>query len=484
VTITELKQAAASTDVFVSYAHADDEIPLGASKGWVTTMVGELRKILRRILGGDGPSIWMDHRLAAGQHVDRTLLMQARMCRTLLLVMSPAYQKSEWCMRELEAFVDASRAAVGCEAVFIVEIGEVSRDAWHPAIRQVQSIDFWERLDERGQPHLHGYPNPTPDEHSPYWRRLNELAHLIAERLKIAQDVPPAKPAVWVAETTDDVREERDRLVATLRQHGFTPLPEVPYLRHSDEAYSEALVRDLERSVLLVQLLGRDAGRTLPWMNVSPVVLQAHIADAIAGQRGVPILRWRPRDIVLDQVEDARYRTLLTGVQNSTAEEFKQRVVRTLTTPAREQPAARLPVVEAGADLYILVKADTVDRELAFHAQESLVDLGVDVAVAPDPQPEQTPEQIRLAQEEQLQTCDGIVLVYGKTMPSWVQSQFAFSRKVLAQRQRKGVWGALLDGPPHPKPDAGLRSPNLLLLECRGGIDPSELERFVFALRE
>ena len=482
-TIAGFNQAAPSADVFVSYAHADDEVPLGASKGWVTTMVGELRKILRRMLGGDGATIWMDHQLAASQQVDRTLVAQARSCRTLLLVMSPAYLKSEWCVRELDAFVDASRAGIGCETVFIVEIGEVKRETWHPAIRQVQSIAFWERLDERGRPHLHGYPHPAPDEHSRYWRRLNELAHLVADRLQAPSDAQVARPAVWVAETTDDLGDERERLVATLRQHGFTPLPEAPYLRSSDEVYINALHQDLDRAVMLVQQLGSDAGRTVPWMNASPVTLQARAAEAVAARRGVPMLRWRPRDVVLDRVADAEYRALLTGIQTSTAEEFKQRVVRMLTTRSRDTPVAEPISAESAADLYILVKADTVDRDLAFHAQVSLADLGVDVAVAPDPQPEQTPEQIRLAQEEQLQTCDGVVLVYGRTRPSWVQSQFAFSRKVLAQRRRRGVWGALLDGPPHPKPDAGLRSPNLLLLECRRGIDPNELERFVYALR-
>jgi hypothetical protein len=290
------------------------------------------------------------------------------------------------------------------------------------------------------------------------------------------------KPGVWVAETTDDVRQEHDRLVATLRQHGVTPLPEVPYPRYSDNAYSEALRDDLERAVLLVQLFGRDAGRKFAGTKTSPVTLQARAAGEVAERRGVPLLRWRPRDVVLDQIRDPAYRSLLTGVQTSSSEEFKQRVVRTLTMPSSDGRAPRPVAAQAGTDLYILVRADSIDRELAINAQESLADLGVEVAVAPDPQPEQTPEQIRLAQEEQLQTCDGLVLVYGRTLPSWVLSQFAFSRKVLAQR-RRGVWGALLDGPPHPKADVRLRSPNLLLLECRRGIDPAELERFVDALR-
>lgn len=88
-------------DIFVSYAHADDEVPLGAEKGWVTTLVGELGKMLHRKLGGSGANVWMDYRLAGGQSVDDTLLSGVRASRTLLLVMSPGYQRSAWCQREL-----------------------------------------------------------------------------------------------------------------------------------------------------------------------------------------------------------------------------------------------------------------------------------------------------------------------------------------------------------------------------------------------
>lgn len=65
-------------DVFVSYAHSDDEVPLGAEKGWVTTLVGELGKMLHRKLGGTGANVWMDYRLAGGQSIDDTLLRGVR----------------------------------------------------------------------------------------------------------------------------------------------------------------------------------------------------------------------------------------------------------------------------------------------------------------------------------------------------------------------------------------------------------------------
>ena len=86
--------AESAYDLFVSYAHADDEIPVGARNGWVTTLAEELKKVLRRMLGGSGARIWMDHQLAANANVLDTLLMTPRSSRILLLVMSPGYHQS------------------------------------------------------------------------------------------------------------------------------------------------------------------------------------------------------------------------------------------------------------------------------------------------------------------------------------------------------------------------------------------------------
>ena len=57
-------------DVFISYAHADDEVPIGAKFGWVTTFVEKKR--LRSNWGGSGARIWMDYQLAANDQVTET----------------------------------------------------------------------------------------------------------------------------------------------------------------------------------------------------------------------------------------------------------------------------------------------------------------------------------------------------------------------------------------------------------------------------
>ncbi len=109
-------------DIFISYAHADDEIQLGAEAGWVTTFVDELKKLLRRKLGGNGASVWMDHQLAANEQVTVTLMGSVARSRTIVLFMSPGYSMSDWCQKEIGCFLETNRATKNKENVFIVDL--------------------------------------------------------------------------------------------------------------------------------------------------------------------------------------------------------------------------------------------------------------------------------------------------------------------------------------------------------------------------
>ena len=97
-------------DVFVSYAHSDDECPKGAEFGWVTTFKEELRKLLRRKIGGQGADIWMDHLLTSNDRVTDTLMQTVRESRTIVLFMSRGYLRSQWCQAEINRFLEENSA--------------------------------------------------------------------------------------------------------------------------------------------------------------------------------------------------------------------------------------------------------------------------------------------------------------------------------------------------------------------------------------
>src|SRR4029453_18513286 len=266
-------------DIFVSYAHADDEIPAGAKNGWVTTRVAELNKVLRRKLGGSGARIWMDHQLAANANVLDTLLVTIRGCRIFLLVMSPGYYQSVWCQRELGNFLAQSAAETRKDNVFVVDLEPVSRETWHSALQVLTTIRFWERGFTDQAPRPLGFPVPKSDEDNPYWRNVNELAHLIAEYLRQHAARPPeSRAAILLAETTEDLLDHRDAVAAFLRQQGVDVLPSVDYPRDSRAAFVSAVQRDLARSLAFVQLLGPYEGRRPPDDPPTFVVLQANKA--------------------------------------------------------------------------------------------------------------------------------------------------------------------------------------------------------------
>jgi hypothetical protein len=181
---------AGAVDVFVSYAHADDKTPFGASHGWVTTLIGELRIVLGRRRGRDDAAIWMDHQLAANDSVTDTLMQRVSASRTLVLVLSPGYLKSSWCQCELAGFVARARAQGRVDCVFPIELEPIERERLPAAMSELTPLPFWDQPHPNGVPRLAGYPLPKPDEDSLYWQQVNHLAHLLSEHL----DKMPAQP--------------------------------------------------------------------------------------------------------------------------------------------------------------------------------------------------------------------------------------------------------------------------------------------------
>ena len=256
---------------------------------------------------------------------------------------------------------------------------------------------------------------------------------------------------------------------------------------YTESEYRLAFRSRLDKAELFVQLLGPHAtAKRFGWQQTSAQI-EADEADLAASQRGLRILKWRPRDLPMDLISDEAYLSLLQGrhVQAVGIEEFKHSILMTLHDLAGARPPPRADSGQPPkSDLLIYDTADHVDSEVALKVSDSLERQGVSTLLAPEPTAGQTPGDIRLAQTESLQDCDGLILIYGQAPSTWVQSQFAFSRRVLTQKRPGAIWGALLDAPPPDKPAPPLRSPNLMMLDCRAGLDSELLARFLDALRQ
>jgi hypothetical protein len=91
---------------------------------------------------------------------------------------------------------------------------------------------------------------------------------------------------------------------------------------------------------------------------------------------------------------------------------------------------------------------------------------------------------VRQDLEENLKGCDGLVLIYGATEPSWVRDQLRQGRKVLSQRERELAALAIYVGPPPQKGDLAVALPRLVTLDGTTGITPESLRPFIEKLSE
>jgi hypothetical protein len=170
----------------------------------------------------------------------------------------------------------------------------------------------------------------------------------------------------------------------------------------------------------------------------------------------------------------------LTGAIACGFEEFRQRVLAAVQSLNQQSLIKPPNEVES---LAICISAHKTDYDLGMQVRDILVELGADAfTTQTEPAPDQSPTEFNTQLDEVITNSEGVIIVYGHTPPVWVQAQYMRARKALAQKH-KGLWSALLDGPPIDKPSVGMAGKNLMTLECRHGLLYHEVERFVNTLR-
>ena len=107
-------------DIFISYAHIDNESLAEELEGWISILHRGLEIRLAQ-LRGEKPDIWRDLKLTGNDVFSDTILEQFPNLAVLVSILSPRYVKSEWCLRELEHFYNAAGVRGG------IKIGDKHR---------------------------------------------------------------------------------------------------------------------------------------------------------------------------------------------------------------------------------------------------------------------------------------------------------------------------------------------------------------------
>lgn len=364
-------------DVFVSYAHVDNE------DGWVKTLVSKLRATLLMRNAGKPLNVFFDSRQINANSVLDDMLEAARQSRVFLAVGSRAYVSSErFTLKELAAFHEVAHDDP--KRTFVLQTLPLREgQVWPDPIAGHTPQEFFAH-DEGDDTAC----TMTLESHGlRYMREINRLAEAILSKLGQLQAAPATAPSsapaqahasttvpisaaetpgcagfgpgleckrVLVAQTTDALEDEVADLRQYLAKFGVELLPSTPFPQGGAE-FRAAYCLDLDRADLVVNLLDRRPGRCPPDLAEGYTMFQLNAARS----NKVPIMQWRDPRIDLAEVANSEYREVLNGpdVMACGFEEFKDTVRKTAIKPvAKDRPTN-------GAIVY--VHASPQDKDIA-----------------------------------------------------------------------------------------------------------------------
>jgi hypothetical protein len=256
-------------DLFLSYSTRDLE--------WVRQFYDDLVADINRFAERDVYPFLDKVRLQPGYVWNEELLAAASDSAVLVPVLSPRFFQSDYCQKEVRAFIDAFGFSSG--AAHRSRIQPVKLLCAAPGdhvLAAVQAASFYKKGDD-GVPFEHRPGTPE------YKEALRRLAVAIAEVLKTVPSKQQRRPAVYVA---TDFKPPSEKLRASLEHH-FDVLPENPMglAGLSREELQQSLERDFTRCFASVHPIG-DA-------LFAKALIDAQL-DFARKQPTIPRLAWTP----------------------------------------------------------------------------------------------------------------------------------------------------------------------------------------------
>jgi hypothetical protein len=437
-------------NLFISYAHIDDQPLTPGEKGWITRFHATLKAILSMRMGRDA-KIWRDEKLQGNDVFSNEIVAQFKQSAILVSIVTPRYLHSEWCTREAREFCQSAEQSGGLvvgnkSRVFKViktPVDAEESDSLPAHMKNLLGFEFFAYKD--GAP-LELDPDYGPEYSQLYKQKVAILAQDIAQLLKTLQaegdasksndkDVQsespaPSKPAVYLAECSYDRKPARELLEGELKRLGYPVLPD-KRLPQDEAEYVSAVESLLARCALSIHLVGEKYG-TVPDgpTDKSASILQNELAVARCRSGGLQRLIWLPQGTRSEQApqqafiealhQDAQVQfgaDLIAG----DVEELRAAIHDTLRKI--EEPQPKQPEREAtgeqpapGGSTKIYLIYDAKDRKATVSVRKLCRQLGFEVAV---PAFEGDASEVRKTNQQQLASCDAVVLFYGAGDEAW-----------------------------------------------------------------
>ncbi len=495
-------------DIFISYAH-DDDLPLmEGDKGWVSEFHQTLEALVRQI-SGDDIQIWRDPKLQGNDFFADTLEEALPRTAVLVSIVSPRYLKSEWCLRELTCFYKGAQNSGGLRVadksrIFKVVKTHIPREQQPTPLGELLGYEFF-RIDPNSGKPVEFRKELGPEAQQNYIAKLYDTAYEITDLLTklhsdALQEQTTPLTTVYLAETTSDLRDERDRIKTELRQQGYTVLPDEP-LPLNGEGFREAVSAHLERSALSIHLIGAKPGMVPEDERRSAVRLQNDVAAQFSAERGLRRIIWiRPDEggnnkegrgkliEVLEVNPEAQQGAdlLKSGVEelkNVINDRLRQLQLEEEQKNTRSKPSSdSVEAQQSDAEpLTAYLICDQCDFDATQPLADYLYDQGFDLMY---PVFEGDESEIREDHMDKLASCDASVFYCGQATDLWLSSKLRDLRKLAGYREGKSrLVNAVCIAPPGASWKQRFRNRDSLVINIDADFDPQQVAPLVDAVK-
>ncbi|MCB9251580.1 MAG: toll/interleukin-1 receptor domain-containing protein [Flavobacteriales bacterium] len=451
-------------DIFISYAHIDDESLIEGEKGWISEFHRSLEVRLAQLLGYK-PKIWRDMRLEGNNDFSEEILKELNEIAILISIHSPRYVKSDWCVREVSEFYKVAEENIGAKIgtksrIFKVIKTPIDLNAQAPFLQTLLGYEFYKIDPFSGKP-IEFSKFFGKEAQLAYWSKLDDLAHDIAtllEKIKeisnkglaanIVQDSDSqvsknssGKGNIYLAETSLDLKENRESVRRSLLEGGYHVLPD-KNLPLEVEEYNREIKEMLSSSILSIHMIGANFGLVPEGTEKSKIQLQSEMATTLNVEGSKGRLIWIPPQL---EIKDERQLRFIDELKNSektlkgadllisSLEDLEFAIHDKLKVEEKKAPEASDDSDENGPRMIYLI-CDQSDMDAVQSLDNALYDKGYDV-VLPAFEGDQT--DIRLDHQENLINCDAVIIYYGNANELWLRSKMRDLLKMAGYGRKK-----------------------------------------------
>ena len=434
------------TDIFISYAHIDDESLIQNQKGWISEFHRALDIRLAQLIGRR-LVIWRGDSLQGNDVSDKQIIDHFSKVAIMISIITPRYVKSDRCIKEVDEFYNTSQTNIGFTVSNKARIFKVIktpvRVEEHPEkISGVLGYEFYNNDPATGSVKelTQTFGNETE---RLYWEKLDDLAHDISsflESLEHTKSVVGTLPSIsskngqvsekiFLAESSYDTQDFRDSLKRELQGYGYHILPD-KQLPLITTALNESLISNLNETVLTIHLLGESYGVIPEGAEKSIVEIQNDVAASFSAANSVPRFIWIPEGCEPDDERQISFIDKLnTGkegiagadlVQGS-LEDFKSIVIEKLKSMKKEIKKEELqPEIYDESSKIIYLICDLTDINEIRPLENYLFDNGYEVVL---PIFEGDESGIREDHIENLKNCSAAIIFFSNANELWLRSK-------------------------------------------------------------